>query len=39
VAAVGQDLDQARPDYCRILGDHNRIGSSGSVRRGTAAQR
>src|ERR1019366_9570780 len=22
-AAVGQDLDQARPDYRRVLGDHN----------------
>ena len=38
VAAVGQDLDQARPDYCRVLSDHNPHRGLRSVRRGTAAQ-
>jgi hypothetical protein len=39
VATVGQDFDQARAHYGRIFGDHYPHWSSGSFRRGTAAQR
>ena len=39
VAAIGQDLGQARTDDGRVFGDHDPHRSSGSVRRGTAAQR
>jgi hypothetical protein len=39
VAAVGQDFGQARSHYCRVLGDHDPHGASGSVRHGTATPR
>ena len=39
VAAVSQDFSQAGSYYSRIFGDHDPHRSSGSVTRGTAAQR
>ena len=39
VVTVGQDFGQARSHYGRVFGDHNPHRGSGSVRRGTAAQR